>query len=648
MLKSTIITATTIFLLSAACSAQSFFPGCSHRFSSNRSPGNQYAADADSTHDFDVLEYYLMVFPYANVDNLSGVVRIDFTPEIANLNSIEINAEDLEIDTIYADWGGLDYQYEDDLLVIDLGLNLQPGDTMSVYIEYTAPIIENSHLKGFHRTEADYVYTTAEPFGARRWFPCYDYPFDKSKVTVEVWVPDGYKAASNGDISDSFSIGDEDIYIWHDDDPIATYLISIACGPYIEMNDMAADTIPLLYYVYDFDSANAVVDFENTGDMLEFFSETFGDYPFQSYGMAEADCYSGWGAMEHQNMTTYGHHLVSGDKSMENVVSHELAHMWWGDALTPLTFADIWLNEGFAIYSEALYIESRYDTLAAYMQNIAEDYFNEHTSGTQYPIYNAPDPYMFGTAVYLKGGWVQHMLRNIVGDDAFYTATQSYFEAYKYGNVITDDYRTEMEAVIGDELDWFFDQWLMYPGFPMYDYQWSVVPIGPNIYVTMDLYQVQDVGPIFAMPIELYFTDGVNDTTFTIFNEGQSEEITIPILFEPTEMILDPDNKILKWDMPNSIQNPPSNSPVTFSLGKVYPNPFNQHTVLDFVLPSAGKINLSVYNIKGELITTLIDGYRNTGWHRERWNAGSIGSGVYLIGLESAGNREFRKAVLVK
>ena len=610
--------------------------------------GGTECFDADSTHDYDALNYTVTIYPYEFEDEMHGIVRVTFTPEVGDFDTLFLHAEDLDISGVADESGALTYQTTSEGLEVNLREAYQPGDTVWVEIDYTAPHQANFRSLGFHRDGNDYCFTFAEPWGARRWFPCYDQPFDKAMVECQVQVPAGYKVASNGELVEVIPINEDELHIWREEDPIATYLISIACGPYAEMTATAVDSIPIHYYVFPEDSADAVYDFENTPDMLEFFSEVFGPYPFQMYGMAEAYINDGWGAMEHQTVTTYGAHLITGDRYYEYVVSHELSHMWWGDCLTPLTFVDIWLNEGFAVYSECLYIEARYDTLAEYLQNLAQGYFNEYLNGYNYAIYD-PQPFLFGTTVYYKGAWVQHMLRMVMGDDAFFDGLRNYASAYAYGNVVTAEYQAEMEVFYGGDLSWFFDEWVYQPGFPQYDYSWTVEPAGGEYLVSFDLYQVQTEAPIYRMPVEISFADGLNDTLITVWNEEQSQEYSFYLTFSPDIMTLDPENKILKWDIPLSVEGRDYITPAVFSLGLNYPNPFNSSTVIPFTIGRESPVEVVVYDILGREVQVLGAGDRGLGKHQVVWDAGGLSSGVYLVALESDGiSQGVRRVVLLK
>ena len=494
---------------------------------------------------------------------------------------------------------------------------------------------------GLHHAEG-YCFTLSEPYGARKWIPCYDLPFDKVKTTTEVIVPSGFIAVSNGELQEVIPSVDEDTYIWREDDPIATYLISLACGPYVELTDFTSDSIPLHYYVFPEDTTIALYEFENTPDMLEFFSQKFGPYPFQMYGMAEALLFNGNGAMEHQTVTTYGMNLIRGDRKYEYVVSHELAHMWWGDCLSPLTFAEIWLNEGFAVYSEALYIEARYDTLREHLANNADSYFWEDQNLLRYPLYDPPEGYLFGAAIYCKGAWVLHMLRCIIGDSAFFAGLQNYHAAYAYGNVTTPEFQAEMESACGQPLDWYFQQWVYEAGFPQYDYNYNVAQIGNEYIIDFYLEQVQTEAPVFNMPVELLFTAASEDTLLTVWNDQQYQPYQFTFDFPPTGCAFDPEAKILKWDMTADVETKWNTRPLDFTLHQNYPNPFNPTTTIPFSIPTESRVKIEVFNILGQRVAVLGEGIYQAGSHKIFWDGKSssgcyLASGVYLLKMEAEG-----------
>jgi aminopeptidase N len=414
------------------------------------------------------------------------------------------------------------------------------------------------------------------------------------------------------------------------------------------MTAFSSDSIPLLYYVYPEDSAMAEYDFAQTPQMMDYFSDTFGEYPFQMYGMAEARIFYGWGAMEHQTMTTYGDNLITGNRNFENVVAHELSHMWWGDALTPLTFADIWLNEGFATYSEALCMDHFYNNLAENMAQNAEYYFWEDQNQLRYPIYNPPSDFLFGSAVYNKGAWVQYMLEYVMGDSAFFTGWRNYFDAYRYGNVITSEYQAEMEAEYGDELDWFFQEWVYQAGFPIYDYHWEVIPSGQTYDVTFELWQIQTNAPIFSMPIALSFTFATGDTVVAIWNDQPNQIFQFEFASEPLNLAFDFDNRILKWDATLGVKSLTIAQPGSFQLEPNYPNPFNSQTRLGFSIATPGEYSLKIFNSQGELVEELLRSYLNAGEYSYIWDGDGLATGIYWEILTNGPISKANKIIMLK
>jgi len=297
--------------------------------------------------------------------------------------------------------------------------------------------------------------------------------------------------------------------------------------------------MPVVYYVYPAHLANAQISFSATPAMITYFAQKFGEYPFvdEKYGMTE---FVFGGAMEHQANTSYGESLINGSHSNDRTIAHELAHQWWGDAVSPRTWADIWLNEGFASYCEALWAENTGGAVA--YRSIMQSYY--HTTWGP-SVYNPTN--LFGTTVYHKGAWVQHMLRHVVGDAAFFQAQRDWYQNNMYGVGDTAGYQAQVEASSGGgSLDWFFDEWVYGPSMPTYRWSWSAANTGSGYMLYLRVDQLQINASVFQMPIDIDVTTASGTTRHVIVNAQPTEDFLIPLSSAPTAVTFDPEIWILK------------------------------------------------------------------------------------------------------
>jgi aminopeptidase N len=400
------------------------------------------------------------------------------------------------------------------------------------------------------------IYNLSEPNYAPVWWPCKDLPDDKSLSTVRLTVPEGFKGVSNGLMTDSVNHNDGTLtYTWMNSYPIATYLVSIVVSKFSFWQDKyvsleGSKEMPIVYYVFPKDSLKSLTDWKRTPEMIKLFAETYGEYPFidEKYGMVQF----GWvsGAMEHQTLTSMGYHLLSGDGRYESVVAHELAHQWFGDAVTLASWKDIWLNEGFATYSEAIWEEYKggKEAYLSYMKNIDFGYF----SGTVYAPEGFIDNYAVYSTVYQKGAWVLHMLRGVLGDEVFFKAVREYYNRYKYQNADTKQLQAVFEEIYGHDLQWFFDQWVYTgTGRPKYEYSWKFEdfmeqPTSGAYTIRLQLKQVQTDRDVYKMPVKVTIISADGDKEFTVFNDQREQSFVLTTDINPKEIRIDKDGWILK------------------------------------------------------------------------------------------------------
>ncbi len=439
------------------------------------------------------------------------------------------------------------YEHVNDYISIETG-NAGPGST-EIEIEYEG-VPRNQGFDSFSFKEFDdepAIYTLSEPTYAPTWWPCKDLVTDKAEADIFITVPKPLTAVSNGllqDVKDEAK-GERTFY-WKVTYPITTYLVSLAIGKYDKWSETytaldGSTKMPVDYYTYPSYTANAKYDWKNTVDMIGYLSATFGEYPFinEKYGMAMF----GWisGAMEHQTISSMGYRLITGDGRYESIVMHELAHQWFGDAVSPATWRDIWLNEGFSTYCESLWIEHTKGR-EAYLESIAKE--GRGTFPTT--VYN-PEGFIFGRTVYNKGAFVLHMLRGEVGDETFFRIIRTYYERFKYGAATTEEFVDVCEEVSGKDLGTFFDQWVYSgKGKPSFEYEWNTTQEGSSYKTTLLLKQIQQDRQVYAVPLTITLSSGSDSGDFRIEMNSREGSYEFETAYLPAELAIDREGWVMK------------------------------------------------------------------------------------------------------
>jgi len=505
-------------------------------------------------------------------------------------------------------------------------------------------------------------YTLAEPSDARFWLPCVDTPDDKATAELTVTVPAGYVAASNGRLVGVTSAGgNTTVWHWREAHPIATYLISITASRFtistLPFVRAAGDTVPVQYYVWPEDSAECAAYLPSVRSMIGGLSTVFGPYPFDKYGMTAIVPFKYLG-MEHQTITTLNRYL----KTDEKVVVHELAHQWWGDLVTCGTWRDIWLNESFATYAEALWQEQKggRDALTRYMHDELEGFNYGSWRGSLY------DPEgqgfnLFDDVVYSKGAWVLHTLRGVVGDSVFFRILNRYRDLYAGGSATTGDLRAVADTVTGRSMQWFFDQWVYGLGWPMYasTFSWSLDTL------TVSVTQQQEPSwPTFTVPLEVRAANSLRDTVFTIMPDARLFVIRVPLSFSPTSIELDPEGLVLKQSLVSTGIPEAPEQPSEFALEQNYPNPFNPSTTITFRVPAgndasvaqgpgSSRVKLTVYDMLGREVAVLVNEEKPAGRYSVTFPAAGesssgLASGVYFVRLQAGGRVAVKSMLLIR
>jgi aminopeptidase N len=443
----------------------------------------------------------------------------------------------------------LQFEITGDKLIIHLGENLSEGGIIYLKIHYSAGYYYvngkyevNKPKSGFYFIENDeyhrkidiQMWTQGESIESKYWFPCIDQPQVKYPRELEIIVPQKFVVISNGkikynDLQDQLGeekTGDKLIrYVWDESHPNPAYLTSVVIGTfgYKEENYPSDDNnkrekIQLSYYwPTDIKEQIGIQNFQNTPNMIKTFEEyLYTNYPYTKYTQVAVENFE-FGGMENTSCTTLTRDILfderaSLDYTCDDVISHELAHQWFGDLVTCKDWPHIWLNEGFATYFEALYWEASRgkDEYQYYMIQMADTYLDEANTLYTRPIvtkkYKHPDE-LFDSHSYKKGGCVLHMLRNYIGNDYLRKSLKNYLKVYGGKTAETDDLRKILEEVSGKDLGLFFDQWVYgSAGHPKLDIEFSK----DSKNVKLKIVQNQE-GDIFEFDLEIILFFSFND-----------------------------------------------------------------------------------------------------------------------------------------
>ena len=491
--------------------------------------------------DYDVVDYDLVLDLNLTTHILTGSVGITAEVLGASIAVMELDLwTGMVVSSVTSGGVGTTFSHGSNLLTVDLDQTYTTGQTVTVVVNYSGnPGNGPQGAWGWDSNAGmDMIWTLSEPYGAADWWPCKNVNTDKPEtVTLAVTVPDnGLIVASNGLLTSDVDNGATRTFTWHTDYPIATYLVSLAIHPYTvwtqDYTPMGGGGPMLVqHFVFPGDFAASQPNFSLVVPMITALRDYYGEYPFvnEKYGHA---MFTWGGGMEHQTLTSIG-------GWWEDVVSHELGHMWWGDQITCEDFGHIWLNEGFATWTEAVWKEltEGVDVYRQYMDGAA--YYGSGTIIVE-------DPYndnIFSTNLsYNKASWVVHMLRGVLGDTDFFAGLQLYQATYGGATATTEQFRDIMESVSGKDLDQYFQQWIYGEYFPHYSLGWSQA--GSTVTVVVE--QIQTNTGLFTMPINLRVTTDQGVQDFWVDNSLALTEYEFEVTGTAEGVAIDPDGWILK------------------------------------------------------------------------------------------------------
>ncbi len=611
-----------------------------------------------------------------------GVNNITLRIDSNHVNTIELDAKELKIDSIFINSNKIQWEPKviSNILAIPLN-NSNEGDTILLTIYYTYNgngrggfwLYPEGFFVGFGQrgdsviVEERLAYTMSEPDYARRWMPCNDAPYDKALSSIAIRVPKGFNTASNGLIDRVFHSHDATIYYWKHQYPIATYLMLAVASKLKEHSEWyegEKQKLELIYLAWEADYNNPETDgskynvlnaFRNVPEMMNTYIKFFGDYPFERYGMAVIQPFN-FGGMEHQTMTTVNRLWLRGFH--ETGIAHELVHQWIGNLITCATWKDIWINEGGATFGEALWIEHLFDKGAYYY------YMNQHKNRYlaradlfDTPIYDIPTQYIFWThvpLVYQKSGWVYHMLRETLGDGEFFRILRGLFKDYQYSSIETKDFADYFIKNAKNSpipLDTFFEQWLFKAGHPIFELETFAHSRNNGFYIELYLSQIQNgtkLPDAFVCPVELnfYFGDRIHTETVVTWNKTEKFEFEFELIPDSIKINTNKLLAILNSHFVSVSENKTHNNNIE---NYVIPNPIVSGNIgkYSFALDFPANVTAEIFDINGRKIKTIYHGYLTNGIYDINIPTYNLNTGIYLFSINiGTENKTTRFAVI--
>ena len=610
-------------------------------------------------HSYDVLKYKLDLDIYHCYQTppskeFTAKEVITFKVDSA-LNSIGLNAVNFSLAVDSVGMAAVSFSHLSDTLKIQLTRTFQPGEIVEIEIYFKHKNVTDN---AFYAA-GGFVFTDTPPEGSRKWFPCWDRPSDKALLDLTAKVPATVKLGSNGKLADSLLIADTLWYHWTSRDPVSTYLITISSKinflldiVYWHLPDNPNDSIPARFY-YKYPEIPTPMELLII-PMTSFFSEKFGVYPFEKIGFATLNSYFPWGGMENQTLIN-----LRSNGWQEGLISHEFSHQWFGDLITCGTWADVWLNESFATYCESVWIEhtNGYSAYKSHLEGQANYYLGANPG---LPIYNpayamqTPDPNtLYNTAiVYDKGACVLHQLRYVLGDSLFFQLLYSYATDtnFMFKNAVTEEFIQKVNQISGQDLTWFFQEWIYHPDHPEYYNAYEFQDLGNgNWNVKFLMKQTQDQTVFFRMPVQIQvqFTDQT-DTLIQVINDVNDQLFEFTFSKEPKSLAFDPYRNILlkQATIVEGIQQ--KNKVAGYHLYQNVPNPFMNSTIINYQVPKPSAVKISVFDSAGNLIDIPADRKHEAGIFSLQFNRKDLPPGVYFYKMESGDFNATRRMVLVR
>lgn len=446
----------------------------------------------------------------------------------------------MEVDAVHANGQTLKFTQQRNRLLIILSSPAATDSFVKIFVQYHG-VPQDGLIIGKNKYGDRTFFGDNWPDRAHHWLPCIDHPSDKATVEFEITAPDHYQVIANGmKLEESSLPNNRRVTHWSETVEIPTKVMIIGAARFAVQEAGKVEGIPVESWVYPQNRDAGFSDYAPAVDALDFFYHHVGPYPYEK--LANVQSTTRYGGMENASAIFYFENSITGKNDHEPIIAHEVAHQWFGNSASEKDWHHVWLSEGFATYLAHLYMEFKYghDVLVEEIKADRQRIF-DYSKSRESPIIDTLVTQLtdlLNPNSYEKGSWVLHMLRREVGDVNFWNGLRTYYQTYRDGNALTEDFQQVMEAASQKDLSIFFNQWLWRAGHPRLSIHWSYQAARKQVELTID--QLQE-GLIFQVPLDIAYRSSGGDWAMeTVRLDSRSQKFSFPAKSKPQEIVLDP------------------------------------------------------------------------------------------------------------
>ena len=513
--------------------------------------------------EFDVINYDLEIGLSEKSDQIAGIANITLVLN-KNIKQIPLDFTGLNIQSILINNSKAYYNYQEGKIFIE-SKKFKANQTLIVSIVYNGKPDDGLIIgKNVHGNRS--VFADNWPNRARFWFPCKDHPSDKASVSYTIHAPSKWKVVANGALIEKPKVsaenaigskGSRHTWKWKSNVPIPTYnmvigaaemditTLGVASFAFSPSSLRSDGSIEISNYTFPEDTEKSQASFARSIEMVNFFSTKIGPFPYEK--LANVQSSTRFGGMENASAIFYSQEAIAKGRNIESTVSHEIAHQWFGDSVTEKEWHHLWLSEGFATYFGALFFEQSdgRDNFIERMKKSKKRIFQSKVTDRPIVDYEVSDLFkLLNSNNYPKGAWVLHMLRGLLGDEVFFKGISKYYSEYNNKTALTNDFMKIMEEVSGKNLQYFFDQWIFRPGYPIIEFEQNWIPKNNGkgkMIITINQTQKKE-WPTFIFESKLCWDE---NKCIPIKVDQKTQWFEIISNIKPDSIYIDPENWIL-------------------------------------------------------------------------------------------------------